>query len=288
MARAKSVKSTCLPAKSMLQRRPLPHLQPYVSSLWASVPLGEHCVGPIQLEHVLPTGHMHLVFRLNDVPLRLFNCEDDRLGVELGTAVVGGARDTYYTKAMAHPNTSVGCVLKPGASLALFGIAAHEISGTHTRLDAFWGSTAEQVQGQLMLARSAQERISTLEQAIFTRVSQRHDLRLASRISLTNFDVCTPVAHWVRSSGLSHRHFNALFLNAVGLTPKRYARVQRMQQTIQRIKAEPHTPGMHIALDMGYSDQAHWCREFRAICGMTPGQYLESAPVHMNHVSLQR
>ena len=43
-------------------------------------------------EHVVPTGGMHLVFRLSDDPLRLFDDEHDREGRTVSTMVVGGAR----------------------------------------------------------------------------------------------------------------------------------------------------------------------------------------------------
>ncbi len=268
----------------MIYRNPSTALQPYVSCLWADEPLHPPPAGQSQREHVLPTGHMHLVFRFSDAPLRLFASEGDTRGWELGVAVVGGARDVFYVKDVSKPSATVGCMLRPGAALALFGVAAHEISGAHTRLDDLWGAAVAQIQMRLMAASTPQQRLAILEQALAARLSERCRLPTRWLHALQHFDANMPVAALVRSSGLSHRYFNALFLNAVGLTPKRYARVQRMQQAIRRIQMAPQTQGIEIALDAGYSDQAHWCREFRAMCGVTPTQYLERAPTQANHV----
>ncbi len=268
----------------LIHRHPAPVLQPYVSSVWASEPRPDCTRVQLQREYMLPTGHMHVVFRLENVPVRIFDSPDDVQGSKLGAAVVGGARDSYYIKDASQPSATVGCVLKPGACLALFGVAAHELSGAHTHLKDLWGTAVAQIQMRLSQANSSQDRLAFFEQSLAARLSERYSLQPNWRHWLENFDANLPVSALVKASGLSHRHFNALFLNAVGLTPKCYARVQRMQQTIGRIQVAPQTKGIEIALDAGYSDQAHWSREFRMICGMTPGQYLERAPVQANHV----
>jgi AraC-like DNA-binding protein len=40
-----------------------------------------------------------------------------------------------------------------------------------------------------------------------------------------------------------------------------------------------------VALDGGYSDQAHLIREFRSFAGLTPGRYRAVSPEQPNHVA---
>ena len=162
----------------------------------------------------------------------------------------GGARDTFYVKDISTPSATVGCMLKPGATLALFGVAAHEISGVHTRLNDLWGTTVAQIQMRHLAASTPQQRLAVLEQTLIARLSERYRLPPAWQHWLERFDANMPVAALVRSSGLSHRHFNALFLNVVGLTPKRYARVQRSNR---RYNAS-NSPHKRTALRL------HWTR----------------------------
>jgi AraC-like DNA-binding protein len=83
-----------------------------------------------------------------------------------------------------------------------------------------------------------------------------------------------------RASGRSHRSFVELFRRAVGLTPKRYCRVRRFQRAL----ALPRGSLGALALAAGYSDQAHFTREFRALAGLTPGEYRRRAPERAHHV----
>ena len=125
----------------MALRTPMPPLRPFVEALWS---LDETPVSDFALrrEHVLPTGRMHLVVRLADDPLRLFQADDDPSGRLVGTAVVGGARASYYIREVSRPLCSVGATLLPGAAFALFGARADELAVRHTRLEDLWGPGA--------------------------------------------------------------------------------------------------------------------------------------------------
>jgi AraC-like DNA-binding protein len=90
----------------------------------------------------------------------------------------------------------------------------------------------------------------------------------------------------VKENGYSHRRFIELFRRAVGLTPKLYSRVSRFQAAIERIGADPAVSWIELALAAGYSDQAHFNREFREFAGITPGEYRSASPTHGLHVPI--
>ena len=60
------------------------------------------------------------------------------------------------------------------------------------------------------------------------------------------------------------------FRNVVGLAPKMTARILRFDHAIERWKSAPKTPWTDVALAGGYTDQAHFSREVRALSGQTP------------------
>jgi transcriptional regulator GlxA family with amidase domain len=95
-----------------------------------------------------------------------------------------------------------------------------------------------------------------------------------------------PVHEVVRGSGYSHRHFIAMFRRAVGLPPKTWCRVQRLQRALVLASADPIAPWAELALQAGYSDQAHLSREFNELAGLAPQAYRRSAPASPNHVAI--
>jgi AraC-like DNA-binding protein len=72
----------------------------------------------------------------------------------------------------------------------------------------------------------------------------------------------------------------------VGLAPKLYCRVLRLQRALRLAAAEPGTPWAELALAAGYSDQPHLNRDFAELAGMSPGTYRAHAPASPSHVPL--
>jgi transcriptional regulator GlxA family with amidase domain len=106
--------------------------------------------------------------------------------------------------------------------------------------------------------------------------------------ALEQFWTTTDVRRVVKASGYSHRQFIALFSRAVGLTPKLYCRVIRFQNALKDTAANPSVSWVDLAVDVGYSDQPHFTREFREFAGLTPEQYRKVSPTLTHHVPLIR
>ena len=73
--------------------------------------------------------------------------------------------------------------------------------------------------------------------------------------------------------GLSQRQLERQFLSEVGLNAKTLARLIRFEETHNRLWLDPHVSLAELAVDLGFSDQAHLTREFRALAHMTPGTF---------------
>lgn len=74
-------------------------------------------------------------------------------------------------------------------------------------------------------------------------------------------------------AGLSVRDLQRLFRLEVGLTPKEVVRRFRLQRAADRFHADPDISCLALALELGYFDQAHFARDFRAVVGASPDAY---------------
>jgi AraC-like DNA-binding protein len=72
------------------------------------------------------------------------------------------------------------------------------------------------------------------------------------------------------ASGLSRFELARQFRRHLGTSPYRYSVMRRLERSRDLIGARPLAD---IALQVGFSDQAHFTRKFKSAFGVTPGRY---------------
>jgi AraC-like DNA-binding protein len=77
---------------------------------------------------------------------------------------------------------------------------------------------------------------------------------------------------------LSRRQIERKFLEQIGITPKRYAKLARFRNAA-RLKAQTALSWTEVSYVAGYYDQTHLTKDFRELVGATPSDYLRSIAV---------
>ena len=80
-----------------------------------------------------------------------------------------------------------------------------------------------------------------------------------------------PLAELARMAGLSPFHLVRVFEKRLGITPHAYLTQTRVERARQRLATGGRIAD--IAVDCGFSDQAHLTRLFKRQTGITPGKY---------------
>lgn len=76
-----------------------------------------------------------------------------------------------------------------------------------------------------------------------------------------------------RSAGLSVSHFTRAFRATFGATPYAYVLQERMERA-KRLLRQGVDSFSQVALACGFSDQAHFCKLFKRMNGVTPTAWL--------------
>ncbi|MCL6713670.1 helix-turn-helix domain-containing protein [Pseudomonas sp. R2.Fl] len=255
-----------------------PALRPWVAGYWHSSPAV--AIGATTREWVLPDGHAHLALRLDGTPLRRWVGGEVDARV-ISDAVLAGPHSRAYLKEVVPGTASVGVVFRPGALRALFGMAAAELVDCHVALEDVWGQEVAALRERLQAGTPAL-RLSLLEAGLLARLRPSHGLHPQVAARLGQVEDGARIAEIARAAGYSARRFTDLFHEGVGMTPRRYANLRRFARVLPSAAAT--TAWSDVALDGGYSDQAHLVREFRAHAGMTPGEYRRASPRALRHV----
>jgi len=274
-----------------LCRPPVAALRGLVTTLWSqdapAPPLSSRPWAPAR-EHVLPTGATHLALRIGGAPLLLFDDAADVRGHRLGHAVVGGVRSRYHVRDVSQRAASVGALLRPGAARVLLGVPEGALAGHHTPLELLLpaGEVDALLEG-LHACHGVAARLARFEQWLIDRAGGRSPVLHPAlvRSMRTPLAQDMPVSERVRASGLSHRHYIALFRESAGLTPREWLGLQRFGQVLA-LAADPLRGWADIAADCGFADQAHLANSFRAIAGLTPSDWRRRAdPAAPRHVA---
>ncbi|WP_431814068.1 helix-turn-helix transcriptional regulator [Kocuria sp. cx-455] len=79
---------------------------------------------------------------------------------------------------------------------------------------------------------------------------------------------------------VSQRTVHRLAAQYIGLTPHALIRRRRLQEAAEHIRSEPEVSLSVVAAAHGFSDQAHFAREFQRFLGRTPREYRGASGHH--------
>ncbi|MEW2480253.1 helix-turn-helix transcriptional regulator [Mycobacterium sp. NPDC049093] len=239
-------------------------------------------------ERILPTGTTELVVNLGADTITIANHQGaQRLS---GSAVSGPYTRPFDIDAREH-TAMVGVHFKPGGVHAVLGVSPHELLGSHIDLDAVWNGAAD-LRAEICEAKSITQRLAIVECALLTRSSGDRGLtpEVAFAVGALSLDRQPTIEKLARAIGFSHRRLIQLFTAQVGMSPKRFARLQRFRHAHDAVSSAlspPHWPT--FAVEHGYADQSHMIREFQEFSGMTPAQQLRrsSYVAKDDHIALE-
>ncbi|MEO6027317.1 MAG: helix-turn-helix domain-containing protein [Candidatus Binatia bacterium] len=193
-----------------------------------------------------------------------------RSGVD---AHVFGVRERVHRKRIRAGQRTLTARLHLGATEAVFGVPASAIAGNIVALDELWGAAAaRQLRDRLATARGTADEAAIVDGAIAERLHRAAPLRPHARLVL---DAAARLASdhvnaVATGLGMSERHLRRVFRDAVGMSPKAFARLARFHRALGAAREPRPASWARIAAATGYYDQAHLIEDFRSIAGVTP------------------
>ncbi|MFC9434408.1 helix-turn-helix domain-containing protein [Nocardia sp. NPDC057030] len=202
------------------------------------------------------------------------------------------------TKALySHPSKPASCLrlrLAHGAARPLLGVPAAALTDRVVRLADLPGVAADLAAALVEL--SAEDIFEFLEDTLPQRVSEDATRRaqrevLRSAVAALSAD---PNGRSMRALAadvaVSERQLRNLFTAGIGVSPKHFARIDRVRRVLTQVRStplaqspfstsddEPKTSLAQLAADNGYFDQSHLTADFRTLMGVPPRSFLRGA-----------
>lgn len=204
--------------------------------------------------------------------------------------VIGPQTRALYS----HPNKPASCLrlrLAHGAARPLLGVPAALLTDRVIRLADLPG-VAAQLAGEL-IELTADEIFQFLEDTLPQRISE-DAIRRAQREILHSAVAALSAQPNGRSMralaaelAVSERQLRNLFTAGIGVSPKHFARIDRLRRILAQARNspssqlasstgnyEPTTSLAQLAADNGYFDQSHMTADFRTLMGVPPSSFL--------------
>ena len=262
-------------------RKPSAPLAGFVDLLW-------YWDGPRQphsYERLLPDGSMELVVNLHEDEIRTYDQRDVSRYQRLEPAVLVGPHSEYFVLDTTQQVRVLGVHFRPGGAFPFLRPPADEVHGQHVSLSDLWGGFARELRERLLTAHTVDAQFDLMESALTARIARPLEHHRAVAFALSEFACGSrSVAGVIDIVGISARRFVDVFKQQVGLAPKQYCRVQRFQRVIRTLPRDADIDWADVAAANGYCDQPHMIHDFRAIAGMSPGEYVARRTEHLNHV----
>jgi AraC-like DNA-binding protein len=266
---------------SSLVRPPSPALAPFVASIGYFEAELQH-----SREARLPNGAMQLVVNLAEDELRWYDGNGARALHRVGGAGVCAALAEPVVIDTEQQRAVVCVAFKPGGAYPFFAPPASTICEPIVELDALWGREGALLRERLLGAPTPEAMLHGMETALLARSVRPLEPDTAIEFAVVALGRGATVAGVEERLGTTRGRLRRRFTERVGLTPKRFARIRRLQRLLASIPAGPTVDWARAAFEQGFSDQPHLINDFRALTGMTPGAYRPRSDAAQNHVPL--
>ena len=167
--------------------------------------------------------------------------------------------------------------LRPAAGRALAGCTAGELASRFTDLDAVSGPTAE-LRERLASAADDPARVALLEAWLSRHVRREPSLALTAAVdTILQSPADADLTSVASDAGISLRQLERQFVADVGISPKTFARLVRLQAALSLISASQ--PLGDVASACGYFDQSHMTRDFMHLADTSPAAWRRQSGV---------
>lgn len=237
-----------LPVWQELQQH-VAHIAVYRESLPAMV-----------VERVVPDGAVRLMFDL---------------GTAGGKAMVAGPSVQPVRLQLQGTMAGLTVTLRPGAAAELLKIPASHIQEQCPPLEELIRGDSHELCDRLFSAKDDKDRSGIVQSLLRKRLAGDHSgsrRTLRALRVLSNSHRTLPEA--ADALGIGERRLQQLFEDQVGLAPRLYRRLARVHACLRSLRCNVRPSWSALALEHGFSDQAHLSREFRTFVGLPPTAYV--------------
>lgn len=251
---------------------PIDALKPYVVQYWEGIYYGNAAAALYQ--KILPSCYVDFILHLSDARCRV---QINSVWQLSPIFYLAGFWTTPFDIQFWDKVETFNIRFKPEAMDYLFGIPAVEFVNAPGNLEDVFGSSLSSFCLQLEALKTVHERIKLTDEYLLKRLhktkNQSGYVNIASElIRRQNCEISVDTLS--KEVCISPRQLEREFKNKLGISPKTYMRMARLNHVQQIVLQQPDVSLAQLSYLSGYSDQAHFVKDFKKLTGQLPSVYI--------------
>jgi len=209
------------------------------------------------VQETLPYPSVHLVF-------------------EKGQTKIFGVMTGKFSRLLENKGRVFGIKFRPGAFYPFVKVPISTFTDATLGCQQAFGVDISALENVLLAREDEGEMREIVERFLCERLPERdeHVIEINRIVdAIIAHPEITRVDDIVRCLNLQKRTLQRLFSQYVGVSPKWVIKRYRLHEVAERLAQGEVLDGAEIALELGYFDQAHFIKDFKAVVGRTPAQY---------------
>ncbi|MDH7448181.1 helix-turn-helix domain-containing protein [Aquimarina sp. 2201CG14-23] len=229
------------------------------------------------IERVVPTGHVFIIFELDDIPRNTFDNVTLKPNGTYTKAWISGMHKNYISIS-AHQKSEMFVIqFKPFGTFPFFHFPIEELNEKVVLVEEVFGKDFLELREVIQKQETSQEKFLIAEKWLTDRFDNAKTppeeiLAIIKKLQQE------PVANFnkiVESYPHTQKHLISQFKKYVGLTPKYYHRILRFNEILQQIQQKETISWSQVAYQCGYADQSHFIKEFKHFSGFNPKEFIK-------------
>jgi AraC-like DNA-binding protein len=215
-----------------------------------------------ELAETLPHPSVHMVFE------------------QSGGSRIRGAARAKFSRLLEGKGGVFAVKFTPGGFYPFVGVPVARFSDTTALLHDVFGVEGDSLDRAVLAESADLRRIDVVEDFLRARrPGPDEKVMLVTEIvyAVAKDRGILKVEDLVDRYGLNKRTLQRLFTKYVGASPKWVIQRYRLHEAAEQLAAGASISQAAIAMNLGYSDQAHFVRDFKAIVGVSPAAYARVA-----------
>lgn len=201
--------------------------------------------------------------------------ERDHHGIFTG---IYGVPRTTYSRLLQDEGVALGIKFRPGGFYPFWKQPVSRLTGQIFSFRDMFGIDVRAIEERIFAEENGAKMALVAERFLRELLPERDEnVKLINEIVQTAIDdrEMVKVEDMVRRFGMNKRTLQRLFSRYVGVSPKWVIQRYRLQEAAELLEKGAVPDWAKLAQDLGYYDQAHFIKDFKAIIGKSPEEYVK-------------